>query len=80
MSRFTLDRKVRRGGDVVWRELDGEEVLVNLARGTCFTLDPVGTRIWQLIGEHGTLSRVAGALIAEFDVDEKLVERDLLAL
>ncbi len=80
MTRPTLDSRVRRASDVVFHELDGEMVLVNLARGTCFTLDPVGTRIWQLLGEQDRLVEVARTLTLEFDVNEETATGDLLAI
>ncbi|PYO19380.1 MAG: hypothetical protein DMD85_18645 [Candidatus Rokuibacteriota bacterium] len=39
---------IRIRKDVVFRELEGEMVLLNLATGVYFGLDPVGTRIWTL--------------------------------
>jgi hypothetical protein len=78
MSRLTLDSTVRRSPDVVFRELDGEAVLVNLNRGTCFTLDRVGTRIWQLLGQPSSLSDILQELTSEFEVEEAAAANDLL--
>jgi len=38
--------------DVLFRELDGEAVLLNLKTGIYFGLNPVATRMWQLIVEQ----------------------------
>lgn len=78
MNAPTLDSRVRRAADVVFHELEGEAVIVNLNRGTCFTLDPVGTRIWELLGEEDRLHEIVRMLIAEFDVDEQTAAGDLL--
>ena len=74
------DSRVRRRSGVVFQELEGEAVLVHLDRGTCFTLDPIGTRIWQLIGDECDLDRIATVLTAEFDVARDVAERDLRGL
>ena len=66
--------------DVVFRELDGEAVILNLDSGIYFGLDEVGTRIWQLIGEHGLLQTVFDAMCREYDVAPDTLERDLLSL
>ena len=65
---------------VVFRQLDNEAVLLNLETGTYFGLDPVGTRIWQLIVHHGLLVRVLEALLEEYEVEPARLERDLLDL
>jgi len=66
--------------DVLFRELDGESVLLNLKTGTYFGLDPVGTRMWQLIAEQRSLARVLDALAGEYDADRGVLETDLLEL
>jgi hypothetical protein len=64
----------------IFRELDGEAVLLNLDTGIYFGLDEVGTRMWQLIERQGRLDAVRDAIVGEFDVDAPTAERDLLAL
>jgi hypothetical protein len=71
---------IRRGASVVFQELDGEAVLVHLDRGTCFTLDPIGTRIWQLIGDGAAIPDIIEALRLEFDAASEVVEADVRAL
>ena len=66
--------------DVVFRELDGEMVLLNLASGVYFGLDPVGTRIWALIVEGRSPADIVRALTAEYDVDAKTCEVDVWEL
>lgn len=80
MDRATLASRVRVKDDVVFRDLEGEAVLLNLETGTYFGLDPVGTRIWALIQQHETLTDVNLALLDEFDVEPDRCERDLLDL
>lgn len=75
---MSLDATVRIPEDVVFRELDGEAVLLNLESGIYFGLDPVGTRIWQLVEEHQALRRVLAALQAEFDAPPADLEADLV--
>ena len=65
---------------MIFRVLEDEAVLLNLKTGTYFGLDPVGTRVWQLIVEHGALADVLEAMLREYEVDPGVVERDLLAL
>ena len=66
--------------EVVFRELGGEAVLLNLKTGAYFGLDPVGTRVWQLLVEHGSVAQVMDLLLGEYDVDRERLEHDLLEL
>ncbi len=66
--------------DVVFRDLAGESVLLNLSTGTYFGLDAVGTRLWHLIGEHGSTALAIETLLTEYDVNEPRLQKDVNAL
>ena len=66
--------------DVVFRELDGEGVILNLASGIYFGLDQTGMRMWQLIDQHGRLAEVLAALCDEYEAPRETLERDLMGL
>lgn len=80
MPEVSLSSTARISDDAVFRELDGEAVVLNLQSGTYFGLDPVGTRIWQLIEQYGLLSAVRDALLEEFEVEAEAATRDLTSL
>ena len=75
-----LDSVVAPSEDAVFRELDGQSVLLNLATGMYFGLDAVGTHIWQLAAEDGSLRAMRQRLVDEYDADPATIEGDLLAL
>ncbi len=64
--------------EVVFRDLEGEAVLLNLNTGTYFGLDVVGTRIWHLLRERGRLLEVRDAIVGEYDVTAEVFADDLL--
>jgi hypothetical protein len=66
--------------DVLFRELSGESVILNLENGKYFGLDEVGTRMWQLLTEHGQVGAAFQALLDEYEVTEEQLEHDLLQL
>lgn len=80
MGAFEKDARVRVADEVVSRVLDGEAVILALKDGMYFGLDPVGTRIWELIGEGRDVRAILEALVGEYDVDAAQCERDLLSL
>lgn len=65
--------------DVVFKELAGEGVLLDLASGMYFGLDETSTRLWRLISEGGSLSRVFDGMLAEYDVEPDRLREDILA-
>ena len=67
--------------NVVFQEVEGELVLLDLEGDHYFSLDEVGARVWALLGEHGgDVERVVAAMLDEFEVDEATLRRDVHAL
>jgi hypothetical protein len=63
--------------DVVFRELDGEAVLLDLGTGTYFGLNGVGTRIWQLIDHGHEPADIINVLAAEYDAATPTIAADV---
>ena len=76
----SLESRVRISEDAVFRELEGEAVIVHLDSGMYYGLDPIGTRLWQLIDAHGQLQPAFAAALEEFEVEPERLGRDLLQL
>lgn len=76
---LTLDSRVRIEEEVVYRDLEGEAVVLNLKTGRYFGLDPVGTRIWQLLPDH-SLREILRLLVAEYNAGEQQIREDLFRL
>jgi hypothetical protein len=76
-----FNKRVRPNNrDVAAKVLDGEAIMINLARGTYYSLDKVGTLVWELIeGEH-TLAYILEALTLTFEVSPETAEADLQRL
>ena len=79
MTSTSLDAALRIPDEVIFRELDGEAVVLNLDTGIYFGLDAVGTRIWRLLEEHKTLRLVLDTLVDEYEAPPDRLQRELLA-
>jgi hypothetical protein len=65
---------------VVFQEVEGEMVLLDLEGERYYVLDDIGTRCWQLLNEHGDVEKIVASMLAEFDVDEATLRSDIDAL
>ena len=76
--------KIRVHPDVVWRDVDGEVVLLNVVTGQYFGLDDVGSAVWAFLVQDGqdgaTLAELTERVLAVFDVDAPTASADLEAL
>jgi Coenzyme PQQ synthesis protein D (PqqD) len=79
-SPLTLDTAIAIPREVMAREVGEETVLLDLASGSYFGLDALGTRIWQLLVAGSTLAQVRDALLDEYEVGRDQLEADLLRL
>ena len=69
--------ELRLSPDVLYRDLEGQAVILDLSSGLYFGLNEVGTRIWTLMAEGRDISAIVQALAREFDADESTIERDV---
>jgi hypothetical protein len=76
----SLDSRIRINDDVLWQELQGEAVLLNLKTGVYFGLNPIGTRVWELLAATGMLRDVVDAIVGEYEVEAQACADDVIAL
>jgi hypothetical protein len=65
-----------RAPSVAWRVIQDEAVMVLPATGKVHTLNPVGTRFWELVDGRRTLGEIARQLHEEFDAPLERIELD----
>jgi hypothetical protein len=80
VSDVSLRSRFRPADDVVFRNVDGETVILSIGSGLYFGLTPTGTRIWELIDEERALTEILEVLLAEYEVTSGEAQRDLLSL
>lgn len=79
-QRMDAGTRVVASRDQVSVDLDGEAVILSLADGVYYGLDPVGARVWEMLTEPRTVAELRDAVVAEWDVDAPTAEADLLEL
>jgi hypothetical protein len=77
---ISLDQKVCLSPQVLARRIGDETVILDLASGTYFGLDAVGARLWQLMSEGLTLTRICQVMLTEYQVEGSRLQQDVLGL
>ena len=76
---LTLDARLAVSGHILAQEFDGVMTLLNTHSEQYFSLDDVGTRMWEVITQTQTLREAHAQLAGEFDAEPEQLERDLVA-
>jgi Coenzyme PQQ synthesis protein D (PqqD) len=63
--------------EVIFREVLGEAILLNLKTERYLGLDEMGTRIWKLLETSGSVQSTFTTLLEEFEVQPGRLESDL---
>ncbi len=79
-ARLGPDTRVAASADQVSCELEGEAVILDLAEGVYYGLDPVGAHVWALLAQERTLAELRDRVAAAYDVDAATAEADLVEL
>jgi coenzyme PQQ synthesis protein D (PqqD) len=70
----------RPASDVVVARHGDETVLLSVGSGKYYTLNEVGTRVWDLLAEDVPVSEVVRRIAEEYDAPAGVIERDVAAL
>jgi hypothetical protein len=71
---------VARSDGLIEAEIDNEVVALNIEQGTCYGLNRVGSRIWNLLKVPTRIGDVCATLLSEYSVDPSVCERQVLDL
>jgi hypothetical protein len=66
--------------EILSRVVGDEALLLDTRTGNYFSLDPVGTDIWRLLGEGRTVDEIVSVIADRFGIDASRVRSDVLEL
>lgn len=72
-----MNRIPVRSDEIVWRNLEGELVLLNPNSGKYYGMNAVGCSFWEQIDGKKTLAEIVDLLLAEYDVKREIIEKDI---
>lgn len=76
MGSINLNTTIKRNPEMVSTDVDGEKVMMSVESGEYFGLDPVGSRIWELIESPIKVCKLVEELLEEFEVTQSQCEAD----
>jgi coenzyme PQQ synthesis protein D (PqqD) len=76
---ISLQSLVAQTPEVVGSRIEDRMALMSIKNGAYYGMDPVGSRVWELIGKPTRVSAICETLLGEFNVDRALCEKQVLA-
>lgn len=64
---------------MVFSEMDGEIVMMSIENSEYYGLDPVASRIWELLEQPATIEQLVEKLQDEYEVDYETCLKDVIA-
>jgi Coenzyme PQQ synthesis protein D (PqqD) len=74
------EARPRRVGHVIAREGDHELLLLDVESGCYYTLNEIGSRVWELCDGASTVSEIVAVLGDEYDAPLEAIEVDVSEL
>ena len=71
------EQKVSISPEVLFQEVSGEMVLLDLASENYFGLDEIGARIWGLLESGSSVGETMDTLMEEYEVERLTLEADV---
>jgi hypothetical protein len=77
---ITLESCPKRGEQVVAQKAANEFLLLNMEDGNYYSLNEIGSRIWDLCDGKRTVSQVIATLAAEYEAPYSTLKDDVVEL
>ena len=68
---------LQRNPSILWRELDGEAVLLSSSAGSSYNLNQVGAFIWKMLDGKHTSENIAAAICQVYEVEYEQALQDV---
>ncbi len=68
---------VSKAPATAWRVIEGEAVILSMDTKVLRGLNPVGSRVWELIDGQRSVEEIVGVIVQEFDVGQEAAARDV---
>jgi hypothetical protein len=68
---------VTKAPTTAWRLIEGEAVLLSMETKVLRGLNPVGSRVWELIDGRRSVEEIIGLIVEEFDVTPEDAAQDV---
>jgi hypothetical protein len=78
MDKHSENRRLKRRQDLLSSRMDEETVMMNPETGKYYSLNPVATRIWELLSSPVNLDTIISVLTREFNVPEETCRTETL--
>jgi len=63
--------------EIVWRNLEGEAVLLNPHSGKYFGMNEVGCSFWEKVDGKRSVDQIVDLLFGEYKVERNTLEKDI---
>jgi coenzyme PQQ biosynthesis protein PqqD len=70
----------KRGEQVIAQKAASDLLLFNMNDGNYYSLNEIGSRIWELCDGNRSVSQLVEALAAEYDASSEVLENDVVEL
>lgn len=79
MVPFDFNQRIALPQNVLYKDLNGEAVLLNLSTETYFGLDEVGNRMISVLVSSESIEAAYRTLLEEYEVNPETLRSDLLS-
>ena len=79
-SMVELDTRLTRSENLMFSEIDGDKVMVDIQRGAYFGLNPVAGEIWDLLATPKASAEIIQILLERYEVEPSTCQEETLAV
>ena len=75
---ISIETRVAQSPELVGSSVGGQVALLSIHNGAYYGLDPVGSRIWELLARPQPVAELCDQILAEYQVGRPECEKQIL--
>jgi hypothetical protein len=77
---INLESFPKRGAQVIAQKAANDVLLLNMEDGNYYSLNEIGSKVWELCDGNHSVSQVVAVLAGEYDAPKEVLEKDVTEL
>ncbi|MCF8331783.1 MAG: lasso peptide biosynthesis PqqD family chaperone [Bacteroidales bacterium] len=69
---------IQKSDNSIESTIDGDIVLMNLDNNEYYSMDDIGSAIWQMLNEPKSIERIINELLKQYKVDREVCAKDTM--
>lgn len=77
-TQINLQSIIARNQEIIHNDIDGEVVIMSIAKNNFYGIDKIGSHIWELLENSRSVEEIITTMMQNYEVERETCEKDVI--